>query len=345
MNTPQIPPSPDDDAQLDSVQLARLEQLFRDWAAQTERPDVVTSRRRILLIFLLIRYTGAKLNEVLSLRPTTDINVTAKTIAFGGHVGVGAETRQVHVSDALLADFAAISRDLEVNGAGCIFAIDPAFVRRKFYERAEACGFAKKQGGPEMIRKARALELMQESLPFPAIQQVLGVSTLDLTLANSTFSESELQQAIKWFVERESRRMTSARNSFFGKITSLKKDAVQTLLELNATDGKTVKTIVTNDSVKKMGLKTGRMITAEIKAPWLVIERPDRPGNSSLENEREGVITQITRGKVNTECLVQIGQGLELCAVISTPGFENLFLGVGDRVRVLFGCNSVILHT
>ena len=342
-NTPLATPA-NEDVQLDSVQLALLEQCFRDWAAQPERSDVVTSRKRILLIFLLIRYTGAKLNEVLSLRPATDIDLEAKTIALGGHVDNGAEPRNVHVSDALLADFSTISCELEVNEAGCMFAVDPAFVRRKFYERAQACGFSKKQGGPEMLRKARTLELMQESLPLPAIQQTLGLSTLDLTLTHVTFSESELQQAMKWFVERESGRMTSARNSFFGKITSLKKGSVQTLLEVSATDGKGIKTIVTNGSVKEMGLKVGRMITAEIKAPWLVIERPGRTGCSSLENEREGIITKITRGKVNTECLVKIGQGLELCAVISTPGFDKLSLAVGDQAKILFSCNSVILH-
>lgn len=345
MSTPPIAPDPREDAQLDSVQLARLEQAFRDWASGPERPDVVLSRKRILLIFLLIRYTGAKLNEVLSLRPATDIDAKGKTIAFGGHAGEGSELRQVHVSDALLADFFTLSRDLEVNEAGCMFAIDPAFVRRKFYERANACGFSRKQGGPEMLRKARTLELMQDSLPLPAIQQVLGLSTLDLSSVQAFFSESELEQTVKWFVEREAQRMTSARNSFFGKIAALKKGSVQALLEVSATDGKTVTAVVTNDSVKKMGLKVGGMVTAEIKAPWLVIERPGRSGRSSLENEREGEITKITRGGVNTECVVRIGQGMELCAVVSTPGFDALSLCVGDQAKILFSCSSVILHT
>ena len=54
---------------LDSVQLRRLEQSFRDWARDAARSDVRLSRRRILLIFLLIRYTGARLNEVLGPGP------------------------------------------------------------------------------------------------------------------------------------------------------------------------------------------------------------------------------------------------------------------------------------
>ncbi|MDL2286615.1 TOBE domain-containing protein [Desulfococcaceae bacterium OttesenSCG-928-F15] len=344
MNTAQNIFSPAGNEQLDPLQLSQLEQSFRDWASQAKREEVLISRKRILLIFLVIRYTGAKLNEVLSLRPAIDIDRTAKTISFGGHSETGSTSRQVHVSDTLLTDFAVLSSDLEVNNTGCIFTIDPAFVRRKFYERALACGFSKRQGGPEMLRKARALELMQENLPLPAIQQMLGLSTLDLTSAHVTFSEKELEKATRWFLERESGRMTSARNSFFGKITTISKGDVQSLLELNTTDGKTIKTIITNDSVKKMGLKPGKMMTAEIKAPWLMIEKPDRPGSSSAENEREGEITKITRGKINTECIVQIGQGLELCAVVSTPGFDKLSLDLGDRARVIFSCYSVVLH-
>src|SRR5665647_1222586 len=68
---------------LDTAQLSRLEQSFRQWAAGAARSDVRLSRKRILLIFLLIRYTGAKLNEVLALDPFQDINHQRQSILFG----------------------------------------------------------------------------------------------------------------------------------------------------------------------------------------------------------------------------------------------------------------------
>ena len=61
--------APDQDQCLNPVQLHRLEQSFREWTEATSRSDIRMSRRRILLIFLLIRYTGAKLSEVLGLDP------------------------------------------------------------------------------------------------------------------------------------------------------------------------------------------------------------------------------------------------------------------------------------
>ena len=42
------------------------------------------SRQRILLIFLLIRYTGARLNEVLALHPYRDIDLQRHAVVFRG---------------------------------------------------------------------------------------------------------------------------------------------------------------------------------------------------------------------------------------------------------------------
>ena len=74
---------PDASRCLDTVQLNRLEQSFRQWAEGAARPDVRLSRKRILLIFLLIRYTGAKLNEVLALNPFQDIDIDRQSVVFG----------------------------------------------------------------------------------------------------------------------------------------------------------------------------------------------------------------------------------------------------------------------
>jgi molybdate transport system regulatory protein len=57
---------------LDATQLHRLEQSFREWVGATPRSNVRIIRQRILLIFLIIRHTGVKLNEVLGLDPVQD---------------------------------------------------------------------------------------------------------------------------------------------------------------------------------------------------------------------------------------------------------------------------------
>src|SRR4030043_667390 len=68
---------------LDTVKLNQMEQSFRTWAEGSPRADVHLSRKRVLLIFLLIRYTGAKLNEEFALNPFHDIDFNRRTVVLG----------------------------------------------------------------------------------------------------------------------------------------------------------------------------------------------------------------------------------------------------------------------
>jgi molybdate transport system regulatory protein len=336
---------PEADQFLDTTGLNRMEQSFREWVNASLRADVRLARRRILLIFLLIRYTGAKLNEVLDLNPFHDVDHKRQSVFFRNSDGSGQTAREVQISEALsreissmLADpdFAASIRDT--------FSIDPGFVRRKLYERAQACGLPKRLGGPEMIRKARGTELMQGNVPLPAVQKILGHSTPNLTSSYVTFSEDEIRRVTRYFMEKESSRKTSARNFFFGKIRVIKRGDIQSQVELATVEGYPVTTIITNDSLGRLGLKVGKLITAEVKAPWVFLQKGDEEPESSADNRFRGIIEQISSGAVNTEYVVRISDRIELCSVVSTGSSQLLNLRKGDIVWALFNCYSVVLH-
>jgi molybdate transport system regulatory protein len=154
---------------LDTLQLECLEREFRSWAEGSRRADVALSRRRILLIFLLIRHTGAKLHEVLALSPDRDIDQKNLTVTFGR--GEDQEpSRTVPLAEPLTREIAEFLKDGAFRSTvEETLGVDPAFVRRKFYERAQACGFPKQLGSPEAIRKSRGAELMQANMPLPAV--------------------------------------------------------------------------------------------------------------------------------------------------------------------------------
>jgi len=330
---------PDEGQCLDTVQLNRLEQSFRKWAGCSPRADVRLSRQRILIIFLLIRYTGAKLNEVLALNPFEDIDLFR-------NAGVDTEhgPREVNISETLSREIQTALEDPSFRDSlQNLFDVDPGFVRRKFYECAQACGFPKQLGGPEMIRKARAVELMQGNMPLPAVQMMLGHSAHNLTSSYVSFSEEEMQQVVRVFMERESSRKTSARNAFFGKIQAIQRGDIQTSVNLTTISGHSVTTVITNDSLELLGLKEGRLITAEVKAPWVILQIGKEEPACSAENRFNGIIARITKGKVNTEYAVRISDGTELCAVVSTAGSRHLNLNEGDRVWALFNCFAVVL--
>ena len=332
---------------LDAIGLNRLEESFREWAAASPRQDVRVSRRRILLIFLLIRYTAAKLKDVLALDPFKDIDLDRSVVKYGS-ASVPAEhgIREIQISEKLSLEIKAALKDRAFRDSlerG--FDVDPAFVRKKFYERAEDCGFPKRLAGPEVIRKARAVELMQGNAPFPVVQSLLGQSTPNLTSSYVSFSADEIQQAMRIFVEKESSRKTSARNSFFGKITAIKKGDIQSRIDLVTISGHTVSTIITNDSLKRLNLGQGQLITAEVKAPWVLLHSGQEEFTSSAENRFQGVITQVRQGKITTEYTVQISDGEYLCALVSADKNQVLSFKQGEQVWALFNCFAVVLHT
>ena len=337
-------PPASDGSSLDPVQLDQLEHAFRHWAEDSPRRDVRLSRRRILLIFLLIRYTGAKLNEILALDPFTGIQ--GQTICIRPlEVAPEECARKITIAESLADEIRETLNDPDFRSSlTSLFAIDPAFVRRKFYERAASCGFDKRLGGPEMIRRARALELMYNNMPLPAVQKLLGHSTPNLTAAHLSYPEEELQRITRFFMERESTRKTSARNTFFGKISTIRRGDIQAQVTLVTPGGYEITTLITNESLERLQLQTGRLVTAEVKAPWVILQSGTSAANTSADNRFQGEVIRINKGKVSAEYVVRIADGTELCAMMSIPASTTLQLQTGDPAWVVFNCFAVILH-
>ncbi|OKY76628.1 MAG: transporter [Desulfobulbaceae bacterium DB1] len=337
---------PDESRCLNTDQLTRLEQSFRDWAEDTTRRDVRLSRRRVLLIFLLIRYTGAKLNEVLSLDPLRDIDPNRHLVIYGKtQTPTDRDTRKVQLSEALAGEIETLLDDARVSSHTNFFAVDPGFLRRKFYERTENCGFPKRLGAPEMIRKSRGVELLHNNMPLPAVQMLLGHSTPNRTVSYVAFSEEEIQRLTKRFLERESTRNTSARNVFWGKIQTIRKGDIQSLVRLVTIGGHQVTTMITNDSLERLALQEGKVFAAEVKAPWVILQKGANASESSAENRFQGVITRITSGKVATEYVIRTADGTEICSVVSDESNRRLGLREKDLVWALFNSSAVVLHT
>jgi molybdate transport system regulatory protein len=337
--------APDREKCLDSIQLNQLEQSFRAWSEAASREDVRSARRRILLIFLLIRYTGAKLSEVLGLRPEQDIDFEHQFVRFGRPATqTERQQRKVQLSETLCSEIQALITDrLLTNGRSNPLGVDPGFVRRKFYERAEACGIPKQLGAPEILRKSRAVELMHNNMPLPVVQMLLGHSTPNLTSAYVSFSEEEIQQVTRWFMEKESTRKTSARNAFFGKIQTIQRGDIQSRVELMTIGGYRITTVITNDSLEKLGLQEGKLITAEVKAPWVMVHKSGDPHHCSADNMFSGRVEKITAGEINTEYVVRISDGTEVCSIVTSESGRRLALVQRDEAWVSFSSYAVVL--
>lgn len=332
---------------LDSFQLNRLEDVFFAWTYQAKRPDTTLSRIRICLIFMIIRYTGGKLNEVLSMDPLTDIDLQRRVVVFkGAKTPAGGVGREVQVPENFCVRIKPLMTEPGfanfVKESG--FSVDTGFIRRKFYERAHAVGIEKSLASPEAVRKSRAVELMMNKLPLPAVQFLMGHSTPGQTAAHVNFSEDDIRQVIRLFMEKESSRKTSARNAFFGKILRIRKGDIQSVVELSTMSREHITTVITNDSLARLGLAGGKIITAEVKAPWVILHKTDREPECSAENRFPGVVTRIRKGEINTEYVIRISDETELCAIVNTDYARILDIKELDSVWAVFNSNSVVLH-
>lgn len=333
---------------LDTLQLTRLEDSFRNWARASVRSDIRASRRRILLIFLLIRHTGARLNEILTMNLHEQGDFKNHCLRLGKVEKKGeGQFREVPIPRDLSRELDKALHEPLFNKKKYPFVLqlDPGHVRRKFYERTRECGFPVENGNPNAIRRSRAMEMVRSNLPLPLIQKLLGLSTPPFAGSQLDFSAEDIRLATRHFLEKEHQRKTSARNTFYGKIKKINKGDIQSQIVINTLGGDLITTLITNDSLVRLGLKENSFVTAEIKAPWVVVCKGGMKPETSAENQFNGTVSKILRGKITSEISVRLPDGTEMCSVLTEQGRKNLNLKKNDSVWVLFNSFSVIINT
>lgn len=332
---------PEDAPHLDSVELAKLTDAFRAWAEKPGRLDIRASRMRILLLYLLLRYTGAKLGEILALNLPHDIDLERGLVHLGN--AKLERRRAVGISQELVTELrnALTGPSLQQRGNEPL-RVDEGHIRRKFYERADECGLPRELVNPSSLRRSRAIELLRDGVPLTVVQNLLGHSSANLTASLVAFSDTEVQEINQRFLKREQNRTSSARNAFFGKVAELSNCDIQSELLINTVGGQRIVAVVTNESVRRMGLAPGRLVTAEIKAPWITLVKGTLPEVSSA-NRLQGTVTAIRRGLINCEVTVKLSDGTEMCTISSTTSLERMGLAEGDQAWTLFDSTAVIL--
>ncbi len=329
---------------LETAQLAELERSFRKWAQEPLRADIRVSRCRVLLIFLLIRYTGARLSEILHLDDSRQIDLNRLVVQLGNPKGEN-ERREVEIPAPLARELKEILEDPELAPwRGQFFKVDPGHVRRKFYERAEACGLPREYGNPTALRRSRTIELLRNNLPLPVVQKLLGHSTPSLTASVLHFSHEDMHQVVRHYMDRESHKKTSARNTFFGKVQRIVKGDIQSEVELITVGGFSLVSVITNGSLRQLGLQLNTFVTGEVKAPWVMLSTGhDEPVNSA-RNKLKGIVSAISVGRINSEIVLRLRDETEMCSVITEKSRKMLNLKMNDPAWILFDAHCVVLN-
>ncbi len=194
-------------------QINALTKAFQDWY---DDKSINNYRRffrgRYWLVFLLLRYTGARLSEVLNLN-LNDIdfrNAEIKLITLKRHnpkkknqyrivpvpANVIAEISNFIMFAQKQAKKSFKKQDFEKYMEN-LFALKPNNFYIVFRERCEEVGIPKDLAHPHILRHTRAIDLLRAGVPVTIVQDLLGHSALTTTAIYLKISGQEAKGILR----------------------------------------------------------------------------------------------------------------------------------------------------
>ncbi|MBN2569983.1 MAG: site-specific integrase [Deltaproteobacteria bacterium] len=183
---------------LTESQVNFLTSVFQEWYDTSPTKGKRKSRGRYWLTFLVLRYTGARVGEVLSIDDRVDIdfrNTEIRLITLKRH-NSKTQTRIVPVQGNVTSEIATYVAEFP-NRRGSVFKLDQSNFRHVFYERAKAANIPREMAHPHILRHTRAIELLRAGVPVTIVQDILGHSALTTTAIYLKMSGQEAKGILK----------------------------------------------------------------------------------------------------------------------------------------------------
>lgn len=308
------------DAVLDVLQLIQLEWSFRQWVRFTSDYEGRLERHRLLIVFLLLRYADASLDQVLALHLGADL--VGRRLFLREPEGKGCSVREVVVEQPIAEEIRMALDTPDLGQLLCtLHELSTTSVEQSIAERAEACGFPPQLCNAEMIRAAAARALVAKEVPAP------GWHPLRQCFPTAPSPAPQVHQ-----------------NIFLCHIEAMQQEGLQSQVQLSTASGQSITALMSRDSVERLHLRRGHRLRAEVKAHAVNLHLHDSHASSSADNCFCGNLVGMTRGRVSWECVVDIGGGHLLSALLSAHYAATLGLRLGQRVWVGFNSFAVIVH-
>ncbi len=135
----------------------------------------------------------------------------------------------------------------------------------------------------------------------------------------------------------------SARNIFRGKVTALNEGPINAEVELTTPSGDRIVAMVTDTSIKSLGIALGKDAVGIVKAPWIVLLTGAQDYRFSARNQLHGTAAKLARGAVNTQVTLTLAGGTSLGAVVTNDAADELGLVVGGAATAMFKASHVLL--
>jgi molybdate transport system regulatory protein len=284
-----------------------------------------------------------RLGEVLSLDDEKDIKISQCIV-----VARGSNPRKILFPERVMQTIAdLLSSPMFCSMRSEVLHLDQGYLRRKFYERAKACGLPGELFNPRVIRYSRAIELLSGGVPMQVVQSFLGQNGTTMSANYLEFSNESAQRIVQQYINREVKMKTSARNAFTGRVTRLVRDALLVEVELTTMAGLKIVAVITEESFNNLRLQEGSIATATVKAPWVVLALDEKNGHdisTSIRNKFPGTVSAVKTSNISCEVVVELSEGSRVCALVTMESVKNLDLKPGVNVLVMFTTFSVIVN-
>lgn len=176
-------------------ELNRLTGRFQRWFE--EKRSVV--RARYWLVFLFLRYTGARISEILQINEARDIDFRNSTVRLINLKRTGKKRNQfriIPIPDRLVSEYlrtVKIYPKLE----GKVFKLARTNFFSVFKRLCMEAGIPKEIAHPHVLRHTRAVELLRSGIPVTAVQQLMGHASLNTTAVYLKYSNIEIQELMR----------------------------------------------------------------------------------------------------------------------------------------------------
>lgn len=187
-------------------QLNALTQAFQEWHDSAPSKAQWKLRGRHWLTFLVLRFTGARLGEVIGSEDKTHPGIQDKEdIDFRqGEIRLatlkrGEKKRPLRIIPVPLNVTSEISaywgHHPEMRGK--VFQMTPMTFRSMFYQRAKEARIPEALAHPHILRHTRAIELLRGGVPVTVVQDLLGHASLTTTAIYLRLSGQEAKSILK----------------------------------------------------------------------------------------------------------------------------------------------------
>nr|WP_319565156.1 TOBE domain-containing protein [uncultured Rhodoferax sp.] len=135
----------------------------------------------------------------------------------------------------------------------------------------------------------------------------------------------------------------SARNVFKGKVTELKEGPINAEVEITTSGGDKIVAMLTEGSVKSLGLGMGADAIAVVKTPWVTLLAGTPQYRFSARNMLHGTVSSFVKGAVNCQVNIMLPGGSAISAMVTNAAVADMNLTEGTPVVALFKASHVLV--